>query len=542
MLAWRLTVAFVLLLLVVLPLTVPLVGTLLQGQAWTVWEDLDRLLSLAKNSFLLLAGSLALALPAGVAAAVLLFRTDLPLRRGLRYITVLSLFVPLPVMVSAWQATLGERGWLPIALWQDRPGQPWPSGLAPAIWINSLAALPWVILLVGHGLCWVEGELEEDALLLVRPWRVLWHVTLPRCRAVIAAAAVWICLQTAAEITVTDMLEVRTFAEEVFLQFSAGGDAALARSVALSLPAVAVTWLGLVWLVPRLDRALPPLQTMAQPPRLFRLGWLRWPCGLGVMTLALLVGLVPLASLLWKAGLHGWPQTWTISQAWERISTTFLLDGAKVLQSLVCAGLTGFLVASLALLSCWVAIASRCMRLFLLSLLALAWSLPGPVAGIGLKETILLLVTWVPVEPIETALYRGPSFAPIVWAHLLRFFPCAVALLWPVVRMIPQELRNAAQLEGARPRQELLLVVWPLCARVFLWSALAVAALALGEIAASKLAETPGAETFAHLLFARMHYGADNDVAALCLVLVGAVVTVGLGLALAQRLWRNWTG
>ena len=59
--------------------------------------DSDRLLALAKNTLLLLVGTLALSLPLGVLGAALLYRTDLPLRRLLRFLTVLTLFVPLPL-------------------------------------------------------------------------------------------------------------------------------------------------------------------------------------------------------------------------------------------------------------------------------------------------------------------------------------------------------------------------------------------------------------------------------------------------------------
>src|SRR5437588_85862 len=82
---------------------------------------------------------------------------------------------------AAWQTALGSEGLFP--LWNDQPGRPWASGLGPAVWVHATAALPWVILIVGTGLTMVEGELEEDALLVASPWRVLWRVTLPRCRA-----------------------------------------------------------------------------------------------------------------------------------------------------------------------------------------------------------------------------------------------------------------------------------------------------------------------------------------------------------------------
>ena len=49
----------------------------------------------------------------------------------------------------------------------------------------------------------VEPELEEEAALQMAPWRVVWEVTLPRCRASIAAATLFVALQTAGDISVT---------------------------------------------------------------------------------------------------------------------------------------------------------------------------------------------------------------------------------------------------------------------------------------------------------------------------------------------------
>jgi iron(III) transport system permease protein len=555
MFAWRLSVALVLLLLLAVPLAMALVEPLWQGQAWAVWQGGARLLPLLGNTAVLVVGTLAVALPLGTAGAVLLFRTDLPFRKTFRFLTVLALFIPLPVLVSAWQAALGTSGWLPI--WEDRPGQPWTRGLGPAVWINSIASLPWVILLVGQGLCWVEGELEEDALLVVGPWRVLWHVTLPRCRAVIGAAAVWIGLQTAADITVTDMLEVRTFAEEVYYQFSAGEDNGLARAVAVALPLIGLTWLGLIWLVPRLERALPPLATMATPPRLFPLGRARWALLALTAAVVLVLAGIPLGSLIWKAGLHGRPLVWSAPFAWQSFSARFHLLGDKVALNLLLAALAGVVVTGLALITCWVAGEHRGFRLGLLTLLALAWALPGPIAGLGLKETIMHMVNgeafFMPVRldhdrlpsgPVSQLLYFGPSPVPVLWAHLLRFFPCAVALMWPALRMIPRELREAARLDGARPSQELSRIIAPLTGRVFAWSTVAVAALSLSEIAASKLVEPPGAfsETFTHLLFDRMHNGVDHEVASLCLVMLAETVVMAFVVAALARGWRRPRG
>src|SRR5262249_29420883 len=246
---WRLLVGAVLLLVVGAPLVLPFAELLTHPSAWRVWSEADRLLLLARNTFLLLAVTLALALPAGIIGALLLYRTNLPLRRPLRFLVVVALFVPLPLFASGWQAALGSGGFLPAASWSTPPPgdpdlaptgpswKPWAQGINAAAWVHAVAVLPWVVLLVGQGLCWVERELEEDALTAAGPWKVLRYVTLPRSLAALGAAALWVALQTGTEITVTDAMQVRTFAEEIYSQFVrpesgqtvTGGAAELAR-------------------------------------------------------------------------------------------------------------------------------------------------------------------------------------------------------------------------------------------------------------------------------------------------------------------------
>ena len=106
------------------------------------------------------------------------------------------------------------------------------------------------------------------------------------------------------------------------------------------------------------------------------------------------------------------------------------------------------------------------------------------------------------------------------WVHVIRFLPAAFLFLWPVVRIIPRELLEAARLDGAGPARELLFVVWPMAWPATGIIAVAVTALALGEHEAAGRVATPMWESFAKLLFDRMHYGAEADVAALSLLLL----------------------
>jgi iron(III) transport system permease protein len=550
---WRVAVAAVLVLLIGVPLAMPFVDLIASPGAWRAWAEGGRLLLLARNTLLLVGGTLLFVMPAGVAGAFLLYRSDLPGQRALRFLTVLTLFVPLPLFASGWQAALGSGGWLPVALWNTPllpdpappmvppSWTPWGQGLVAAVWVHAVAALPWVVLLVGQGLCWVERELEEDALLAAGPWRVFFAVTLRRSLAAVGAAALWVALQTGTEVTVTDTMQVRTFAEEVYTQYvrpepddtATTAQAVQARAVAVSIPSVLLTAALIVLAARWWERNLPPLATLSAPPRRFRLGRARWPCLVLVLLLVLVLVGVPVASLVWKAGRAGSPPAWSLGTVWVHVSNNLHAQSDLVLSSLRLALETGAAAAVLALLACWLAVGTRWFQAGVLLLLAAAWALPGPVIGIALSELFVFLSRTTGSEAVERLLRSGPSHAPVFWACLVRFFPCAVALLWPVVRLLPPELRDAARVDGAGPGQEFRHIVWPLTGLAWVRAAWAVAVLSLGELGAGKIVSTPGSTVFAHEIFQRMHYGVTSDLAALCLVLLG-VVAVGGALVVAS--------
>ncbi len=544
MTAWRVAVLTLLVLLVGVPLFLPFLEALQSPSAFRALGDVPRLAGLAKNTVLLIGGTLALALPTGIVGAVLFYRTDLPLRGLLRFVVILTLFVPLPLFASAWQASLGSGGfvvrylpalsalWSPPATGTTSAGwTAWGHGLNAAIWIHAVAALPWVILIVGQGLTWVERSLEEEALTLVAPWRVLLGVTLRRSLAAIGAAALWVALQTATEIVVTDMFQVRTFGEEVYTQYvlpepdatEPSGKGAEARAVAVSLPSVLATW-GLVLLAARAwERRLPPLDLFATQPHVFGLGRWRWPTLLAVAALVVFLVGIPTESLVWKLGLTGRQQHWSLRAALDRLTLVSQVHGGLVRESLLVAFCSGAAIAGLALVACWLAAGCRWMRTAVFVIAAAAWAVPGPVVGLGLIAVVKLVIVRDPSGVLARWLYDGPSPFPVAWAYLVRFFPCAVALLWPVVRLVPGDLREAAQTEGAAPVLEFTRVIWPLTRTAWLRASAAVGVLAIGELSAGKLIETPGSMTFTHEVFRQMHYGATGELAALCLVLLASV-------------------
>ncbi len=514
--AWRLGIAVLGAVVLAAPLLGPLVLVSREPQAWRVWGDFGRLGVLAGNTLALTIGTLSLCFPLGTLIAALLFRTDLSGRAILRALFLVFLFVPAPLLAAGWQSATGA---LPGGL----------SGLAPAVLLHAVAGLPWIVLIAGHGLISVERDLEEDALTAAGPWRVFWLVTLPRSAPALSAAALWVGLQVAGEITFTDLFQVRTYAEETYTQFVApepdawqSGDA-LARALAVSLPPSALLVLVLVAVTRRWERLLPPALAL-RPPLQFSLGRWHAPVAVALGFFAIVLLGAPLLGLLARAGMSGTPADWSVSMLLEQVTKVVRADATLLLGSLVLAVSAGLLAASLGLALCWASRDDVRLWFVFLPALTLIWALPGPVLGLGLKQAINGVLDATDSRWLEAALYLGPSPLPLLWVDVVRFLPCAVALLWTVVRLLPRDLSEAARLDGAGPFAEFRHVVWPATRASWAGAALVVAVLSLGELSAGKLVSTPGWPSYGEVLFQRLHYGVTPDLAAGCLVLLGIVV------------------
>src|SRR5262245_2165214 len=514
----RFVLVIVLLLVVLgLPLGLPLAELFHRG-SWSVWAESDRVAELAANTLALCALTLVFVMPTGMALAILLYRTDLPARHFLRNVLAVALFVPLPLFALAWQAA-GGGGW-----------RPWTHGMLPAAFVHAAGALPWVVWLTGLGLSRVEPDLEEDALTSTSAGRVLRRVSLRRSAPAIGMAAVWVVLQAAGEITVTDLAVVRTFAEEVYTQFVTGGRDSLGQAVAVSLPASALAIVVVAALVRRWEGRLVVAAT-GRPPLVVPLGRWRWPVFLLVLLGILVYAAVPVEGLVRQAsgGDSG-----SIERLGIELRRAVHMHLLMVLDSLLWAAAAGVLAAGLALLASWFAADSRGMRGLLFVLAVGLWAVPGPVLGFGLKEAIDrlmdledVLLVWTTARPVRAVLYELSTPLPVLWAHVARLFPYAVAIIWPAVRDVPRDLREVARADGANPWREFRHVVWPATRGAAAVAAVAVTALALGELAASKIVQVPGRQTFAQELFMQMHYAATSTTAALALLQL--VVTLAAG-------------
>jgi iron(III) transport system permease protein len=495
---------------------------------------LPRTVALTLNTLLLSGATCAVSVPLGTVLAWLLVRTDLPGRRVGVLLLGLLLLVPLYLHAAAWQAAFGVQGWytlcyMPLDWWDGWPG---------AIWVHATAAVPWVVLITGAGFLLVEPELEEQALLDGSPWQVLRRVTLRAALPAVGVAALWVAVTTAGEIAVTDMFRVRTYAEEVYTDAAIGPEPGAAPLGVL--PGVGLTALlvaaGLVLCVGLTPRDRP---ATVQRRMVFHAGPLRGPLTIAVaLVLLVLIG-VPLASLCYNAGVEvvqtdtGRLRTWLPGKFLSMVVTAPWRYRREFGWSLGIGTLAAAGAVAAAIPLAWLARRGGRRALPALVTAAACLAVPGPVLG--------LAIVWLlnrPECPWLVFLYDRSILAPWL-AMWLRGLPVATIILWHAFRTLPREVLESAAVDGAGPAVRLWRIVLPLR-----WPALAVAflvalAVAIGELSAtaSILVVPPGVETLSIRVFGLLHYGVDNEVAGICLVLMAMFAAVAGAVAWLAAHW-----
>ena len=503
----------------------------------SIWHERGRIITLAENSLLLAAGAVLVSLPFGLIVAIVLERVPFPGRSWLQRLVLIGLVIPLPVLAIGWQVILGA--WLPS--WTMNPGdviwRPWAEGLFPAAWVHGMAGFPWVVWIAGAVFRTSDRATEEIALIEGGLRVLILRVWIPRLMLAVVAAGGWVAVITWTEIAVTDAMMVRTFAEEVYTQF-VSGTSGVSEAVTVTVPAWLMTLLLAGVVFSRFATVLIHPPADLAPP-------LAWPGSrtvrrLLILTAALIVlGVIglPLLALVWKASGGGSPGGPSKSFFLGELSKVIASDGRILLSSVVTAMSVAGLTVVLAWITCWWADAVRFVRVGLATGAIILLITPGPLLGIGLKqvinvamdseESLLELLGLRPeFPPLRSLLYEQPSPIPAAWAMMIRMFPVAVVMIWPSLRLIPQELLDAAKLDGLSFAGTWRLVILPLTGTAAMRALVAITALNLGELSASKLVNPPARTIFIHRIFDQMHYGADSTVAALCLMQVGVLIVL----------------
>lgn len=455
---------------------------------WSVFGDLPRWGTLLTNTAKVAGIATSLCLVLGIVFAALLFRTDIHLRRPAIALLLLAATIPLYVVSASAYSIIGKERWLGVS--------------AIVGLIHAVAYLPLVVLIVGVAMRSVSADVEEMALLDgARPAEVFLRVTLPLAAGGLVASVVLVVLWVTTDYTVSDVLVVRTFAEEVYTQYALG----TRKAVLVCVPQVLVFG-GLLW---GLRRGFLTGETddggerTSTEPYRFRVGRRRIPLSIAVGAAALALAATPVLSL--AARVHHARDL----AYFARLFTSEILTS-------VCTSLAAaFLAAALGVGLAWYAVRRPRWRLLIAAFVIAMLAVPAPVLGMGL---ILLFNRGGPLGEV----YNSPGM--LVIAYLFRFLPIAVILLIPAVRTIPPDCESAAKVDGCGALQTWWRIIWPLCLPSALVAMFAVTVLSIGELPCSLLVTPPGYNTVGFRFFGLIHAGLYPDAAALCLFSIGAVL------------------
>jgi len=489
---------------VLLPLGLMLAGSLwFQGLTLSSYAALanPRYLKMALNSVLIAGGVTLASLVIGTSQAFLLERIDGRWRRFFGVVYFLPLLIPPYIHAIVWTFCLGSTSAVNrclAALFPDCVPRVNIYSIGGVIYILTIAYAPIVTLCVISGFKSLDGRLEEAGLLTSTPWAVMRKISLPLLRPHILCGGLIVGVLTIVNFEVPDLMRTRVYATEIFIQFSAFYDAR--KATALSLPLIGLTFGALV-IVQQMMQKKPYVVITGDRRVARRLAPASGPWRLAYFLMGFWLGLsilVPLGVLLAK------------SLPWQNFRTVLRTSTDEILFSLILSGLSALVLMAASCTWCYLMERSRRWSRFLDLLALLPFAVPGTVLGIGL--ILLWNRSW--------AQWLYGSSLILLIAYLAHFIPFTIRIMAANIKQIDIKLEEAAYLASSSWFTTVRKILLPLLRPGLFLSFFLGFVLCFGDLAAPLLVMPPGRETVPIKIYNLLHYGADQMVAALCLVIV----------------------
>jgi iron(III) transport system permease protein len=463
-------------------------------------EPRQRLLLL--NSLLLGGGSAVLAAVIGTPLGVLLARVDIPARRIVRLALLIPLVIPPYILALAWIYIGGSSGLAATLLGRDLLSG-WTYSVTGAVLVLGLSYFPIVMFAAEFAARGVGVHLEEAALLIAKPGRVFWRITIPLMAPAIAAAALLVFVLALAEFGVPGLLRVPVFTTEVFTAFAAVYD--FGRATALALPLLLATLsAGIAVRLLIGERIITTSRTVRTGLRL-SLGIWRLPAVVMVGFVVLLAVGLPLATLV-RESSGAWNAGAPAKESGRAIANSIVISAAGATLIVVIGMLLGYGMARM-----------RMRARGLAELVALvSFAVPGTVVAIG------LIGLWN--RPgLPGHIYK--SMAIIMIACVARFLPVAALILAAGVHQIPHSAEEAAEVVGAGWLRIFSRIVFPQLRRGVAAAWVIVFIFSFGELGATILVAPPGESTLPVRIYTLLANTTSSQVAALALMQAAIVLT-----------------
>jgi iron(III) transport system permease protein len=454
----------------------------------------SRHIKLALNSLGLAGGTTALCLVTGVPLAFLFSRTNLWAGGIFRCIYIIPIFIPPYIHAIVWNYLSGYiKEYLSLNI----------HSLWGVIFVLSLAYFPFVTLTTLSGLKSIDRNLEEVSLLYHGRWQTLTRITLPLVTPHIFSGAIFVFIFSLTNFGVPDILRVSVYPVEIFVQFSAFFNEKAATL--LSLPLIAITIL-LIVLQKRYMKDRYYVQVSGGYTKAIRyhLGKLNiFAFGLCFVIFGLSVCL-PISVLLGVAGSFS-SYVRVLGTSTDQIVYSLVLAFSGALFAV----LLGFSISYL------IARTKAIVKVPIEYASFIPLAIPATTLGIG------LIKVWN--HPLVDLVY-GSSLI-IIFGYIARFVPFSTIMISSGLRQVNHSLEEVAFLNVASWAKVIRKIVLPLSRPSIIAGFFIVFVLSFGELGMTLLVIPPGRETIPIKIYNLMHYGADQMVAALCLILIAIIFT-----------------
>ncbi len=472
----------------------------------------------------------------GLPGAYLLARFQFPGKSIVQALTGIPFVLPTLVVAAAFNAFLGPRGWLNLLLMETfNLQQP------PIQFINTFGAIlvahvfyntTIVLRMVGDYWSHLDPNLSKAAQILgANRWYTLRYITFPMLKPAILAAALLIFIfdfTSFGAVLVLGGPRYATLEVEIYYQTISLFNLPLAAF--LSILQLVCT-LGLTILYTRLSARIT--KPVSLRPRRYTqkrlIGWRSKVFAGGMVFFLLSFLTLPLIALAMRSFiLPGSENAWTFSldyyrELWinRRESLFYVPPSTAINVSLGYAATTVVLALGLGLPAAW-GLAREDQKPFSRlfdSLLMLPLGTSAVTLGLG-------FIVAFNSPPLD--LRAAPILIPL--AHTLVAFPFVVRSLAPSLRSIRPQLRQAAAVLGASPRQVFRFIDLPMVSRAVLVAATFAFTISLGEFGATALVSRPEYPTVPVMIYrflsqpGAMNYGQAMALSAILM----AITTAGM--------------
>jgi iron(III) transport system permease protein len=498
----------------VLPIVYLLVTALGTGNGTYSAVVLDRRQrGLLYNTALLGIGTGLLATAIGAPLGVALARVPLRKKAVIRLILAAPVLLPPYVVALAWIYLGSSRGLLATLTARSLFSE-WTYSLPAAIFILSLVLYPLSMLATEVAMRRIDGRLEEAALIVAPPRRVLWRITLPLAAPTIVAAALIVFVLAVSEFGVPGLLRVRVYTTEVFTAFAALYDfgRAIALAVPLLLASVAVAAAASVLLG---DRLVASRGSIGVSPVVFD-GWRR-PAEVAILLVVAAAVALP-TLILGREALAARSLGAALAGSVNATVRSLLLSAAGATLVVAVALWLGYVQAR----------AGRTFRIGSQVVLVALFAVPSTIVGVG------LIGLWNRSGPLGAPYGTDVMF---LLGYLARFVPVAALILTATAQTVSVSQEEAAAVSGAGWLRTIRGIVLPQM-RLGIAAAWVVAfVLAFGELGVSILVAPPGEATLPIRIYTIIANTPPSHVAALALLqsLVIFTTIAGLGAAASRR-------